>query len=137
MNTQDLISASFTRCDFHRLMGLELETIEPGRVRVWVRYKPELDQGMGIMHGGVYAVAMDAATYYAVLSHYGYKRPLPLTQEYKLNLVSSAKQEDIYADASLLHAGRTSAVAEAKIRSAAGKLLAAGMASFRIRQESK
>ncbi len=137
MSTEDFLTASFARCDFHRHMNLELEPIEPGRVRVWARHKPVFDQGMGIMHGGVYAVVMDAATYYAVLSHYGYQRPLPLTQEYKLNLVSSVVQEDIYADASLLHAGRSSAVAEAKIRSASGKLVAAGMASFRIRQENK
>jgi uncharacterized protein (TIGR00369 family) len=86
---------------------------------------------MGMLHGGVYAVLLDTATYFAALSHYGMvDGRLPLTQEYKINLLGSAKQEDVGAEAVLLRAGRTVAVAEAKIRTASGKLVAAGMASI-------
>ena len=92
-------------------------------------------QGMGMLHGGVFACVLDSATYYAALSHYGLVDKLPLTQEYKINLLSTARQEDIYALAQLLRAGRTVAVAEAKLYTATGKLVAAGMASFLIPPE--
>ncbi len=128
----DYLYKTFALCPFHQHMSLELEVVEKGTVRVWVRYKPELNQAMGIFHGGVFAATLDAATYYAALSHYGRSGRLPLTQEYKINLLGSAREEDIVATATLLKAGRSVAVAEAKLHSAAGKLLAAGMASFII-----
>jgi uncharacterized protein (TIGR00369 family) len=130
---RDFLQKTFAKCRFHQHLSFELEVVEKGRVNVLVRYKPELDQGMGFLHGGVYASALDTATYYAALSHYGRSDKLPLTQEYKINLLASARAEDIRVEATLLKAGRTVAVAEARIYGASGKLLAAGMASFMIR----
>lgn len=129
----EFLQATFRMCAFHRHLGLELEVLGPGKVNVRARYRPELDQGMGLLHGGVYAATVDSATYYAILSHYGSTGKLPLTQEYKLNLLASARGEDIVATAETLKAGRTVAVAEAKVRTASGKLVAVGLASFLIR----
>jgi uncharacterized protein (TIGR00369 family) len=130
----EFLQATFGMCSFHKHMNFELEVISFGKVNVWARYRPELDQAMGLLHGGVYASAVDSATYYAVLSHYGRTGTLPLTQEYKVNLLSSAKAEDLCATAEVLKAGKTVAVAEAKVRTASGKLVAVGLASFLIRQ---
>jgi uncharacterized protein (TIGR00369 family) len=127
------LARTFEACPFHRHMNLELEVLGSGKVAVIARYKPELDQGMGILHGGVFAAALDTATYYAVLSHYGRSGKLPLTQEYKLNLLAPAQKEDIRAVAELVKAGRSVAVAEAKVFTLSGKLCAAGMASMLIR----
>jgi len=126
------LQETFRRCRFHQHMRLELEVIERGKVAVFVRHGPELDQAMGFLHGGVYAVALDTATYYAALSHYGRAGRLPLTQEYKINLIATAREEDLRAEAVLIKAGRRVAVAEAKIHTASGKLVAAGMASFLV-----
>ena len=130
---RDFLQKSFAACRFHRHLFLELEVVEKGKVTVFVRHHPELDQAMGSLHGGVYAAALDAATYYAALSHYGRSGKLPLTQEYKINLLAGAREEDLRVEAALLKAGRTVAVAEARIYGAGDKLLAAGMASFVIR----
>jgi uncharacterized protein (TIGR00369 family) len=97
----DYLHKTFELCPFHRHMSLELEIVGKGAVRVWVRYKPELNQAMGIFHGGVFAAALDAATYYAALSHYGRSGRLPLTQEYKINLLGSYREEDIVVTATL------------------------------------
>ena len=130
---RERMELSFRLCRFHQHLNFELEILEKGKVRVWVRYKPELDQAMGLLHGGVFAAALDAATYYAALSQYGFSDKLPLTQEYKINLLSTAKQEDVYVEAITLRAGRQVAVVEAKIYTASGSLVAAGMASFLVR----
>jgi uncharacterized protein (TIGR00369 family) len=130
----EFLQATFGMCAFHKHMNFELEVISLGKVNVWARYRPELDQAMGLLHGGVYASAVDSATYYAVLSHYGRTGTLPLTQEYKVNLLSSAKAEDLCATAEVLKAGKTVAVAEAKVRTASRKVVAVGLASFLIRQ---
>ena len=127
------LQATFKHCPFHEHMSLELEIVKKGEVRVTARYKPALDQAMGMLHGGVFAVLLDTATYYAALSHYGRSDKLPLTQEYKINLLSTATKEDVIATATLLRAGRSVAVAEAKLHTASGKLVAAGMASMLVR----
>src|SRR5262245_36888706 len=130
---RERMEQSFKHCRFHQHLGFELEIMEKGKVRVWVRYSQELEQPMGLLHGGVFAAALDAATYYAAISHYGFSTKLPLTQEYKINLLSTAKQEDVYVEAVLLRAGRQVAVVEAKVYTASGTMVAAGMASFLIR----
>jgi uncharacterized protein (TIGR00369 family) len=130
----EFLQATFGMCAFHKHMGFELEVIGLGKVNVWARYRPELDQAMGLLHGGVYAAAVDSSTYYAALSHYGRSGTLPLTLEYKLNLLASAKAEDLCATAEVLKAGKRVAVAESKVRTASGKLVAVGLASFSIRE---
>lgn len=130
---ESFLQATFARCRFHPHMGLELTVVKKGEVRVRAKYKPELDQAMGFLHGGVFAVLLDTSTYYAALSHYGSSDRLPLTQEYKINLLSTAKEEDVIATAVLLRAGRSVAVAEAKLHNEGGKLLAVGLASLLIR----
>jgi 1,4-dihydroxy-2-naphthoyl-CoA hydrolase len=130
---EEFLQITFKHCRFHAHMGLELEVVSKGEVRVRAPYKRELDQGMGYLHGGVFSVLLDTATYYAALSHYGRSGQLPLTQELKINLIATAKEEDVTATAKLLHAGRSVAVAEAKLHTAAGKLVAAGLASMLVR----
>ena len=90
----EFLQGAFAACSFHRHLGLELEVIDAGKVCVRARHRPELEQAMGMLHGGVYAATLDTATYFAVLSHYGRTGKLPLTQEYKLNLLSSVRDED-------------------------------------------
>ncbi len=125
------LHATFKHCRFHLHLGFELVPVRRGKVEVVARYKPDLDQGMGFIHGGVYAALLDTATYYSALSHYGRSGRLPLTSEYKINLLSTARQQDVRAVAEVLKAGRTVAVAEAKLYAGdPGKLVAAGMASF-------
>jgi uncharacterized protein (TIGR00369 family) len=133
----EFLRKTFALCRFHRHLGFELKPLAKGRVEVIARYSADLDQGMGFLHGGVYASLLDTATYYAALSHYGRAGRLPLTQEYKVNLLSPAKQEDVTAVAEVVKTGRLVAVAEAKLRSASGKLVAVGMASFLIPPEAR
>lgn len=130
----EFLQQTFELCRFHKHLGLTLHPLERGHVEVTASYRGELDQAMGFIHGGVFAALLDTATYYAALSHYGSSGRLPLTQECKLNLLATARHEDLLADARLLKAGRSVAVAEAKIYGADRKLLAAGMASLLIPQ---
>ncbi|MCC6558258.1 MAG: PaaI family thioesterase [Polyangiaceae bacterium] len=129
---QEFLQSAFRSCPFHKHLDLELVVIGKGKVEVIVYYRPELDHAAGVLHGGVFGAALDTSTYYAALSHYGPTGRFPMTQEYKINLLSPARQENICAVAEVLKAGKTTAVAQAKIFAASGKLVAAGMASFII-----
>jgi acyl-CoA thioesterase len=114
-------------------MKKSLEVIEPGRVKVRLSYFKDLDQAMGMLHGGVYAALLDTASYYAAVSAYQTSGKLPLTQEYKINLLTSVSGEDLVADSRVVKSGKRVAVVETKIHSDSGKLAAVGLTSLIIR----
>lgn len=127
------LQQTFAACRFHNYLRKSLEVIEPGWVRVRLSYFEDLDQAMGMLHGGVYAALLDTASYYAALSTYQPAGKLPLTQEYKINLLASVEGEDLIAESRVLKAGKRLAVVETKIRSASDTLVAVGLTSLVIR----
>jgi len=129
----DLLQQTFEACRFHQYLKKTLEVIEPGHVKVRLAYFDDLTQAMGMLHGGVYAALLDTASYYAALSVYGPTGKLPLTQEYKINLLASVEQEDLIAESQVVKAGKRTAVVETKIRSASDTLVAIGLTSLQIR----
>ena len=70
---------------------------------------------------------------YAALSAYQSQGKLPLTQEYKINLLASVEREDLIAESKVLKAGKLQAVVETKIHSASDTLVAVGLTSLVIR----
>jgi uncharacterized protein (TIGR00369 family) len=130
---ENFLQQTFEACNFHRYLHKSLEVLGPGKVRVRLAYFPELDQAMGMLHGGVYAALLDTASYYAALSVYGPSGRLPLTQEYKINLLASASEEDLIATSEVIKAGKRSAVVETRIHSASDTLVAIGLTSLQIR----
>ncbi len=127
------LQQTFKACRFHEFLHKSLEVVEAGWVRVRLSYFEDLDQAMGMLHGRVYAALLDTASYYAALSTYHQSGKLPLTQEYKINLLASVTGEDIIAESKILKAGKRLAVVETKIHSASGTLVAVGLTSLVIR----
>ena len=124
---------TFEACRFHRYMHKTLEVVEPGWVKVRLSYFEDLDQAMGMLHGGVYAALLDTSSYYAALSAYQSSGKLPLTQEYKINLLASAQGEALVAESKILKAGKRVAVVETRIHSESDVLVAVGLTSLVIR----
>ncbi len=127
------LQQTFEACRFHSYLRKSLEVVEPGWVKVRLSYFEDLDQAMGMLHGGVYAALLDTASYYAALSAYQPAGKLPLTQEYKINLLASAQREDLVAESRVLKAGKRLAVVETKIHSASDVLVAVGLTSLVVR----
>jgi len=46
---------------FQKVLGMEFESIEPHRVVAWVDLGPEHHTPWGVVHGGVYAAAIETA----------------------------------------------------------------------------
>ncbi|MCC6213030.1 MAG: PaaI family thioesterase [Burkholderiales bacterium] len=109
------------------LIGMKLVEVEPGRA-VWEvtpgerHYNP-----IGTVHAGVTATLLDSAMACAVHSS------IPLgkgytTLEFKLNLVSAVtiKSGALRAIGNVVHLGKSTATAEARLVDGAGKLYAHG-----------
>jgi uncharacterized protein (TIGR00369 family) len=52
---------------FAKFLGIQLESIEPGRATMSLQIREELKQNAGIVHGGVVASLIDSATAFAIL----------------------------------------------------------------------
>lgn len=52
---------------FAKLLGIQVDSIEPGRVTMSLEIREELKQNAGVVHGGVVASLIDSATAFAIL----------------------------------------------------------------------
>ena len=52
---------------FAKLLGLELDTIEPGLAVMSLRIRQELKQNSGVVHGGAIASLIDTAMAFAII----------------------------------------------------------------------
>ena len=109
------------------LIGMKLAEVEPGRA-VWELEPAEQHYNpIGVVHAGIAATLLDSAMACAVHS------TIPLgkgytTLEFKINLVSAVttKTGVLRAIGKVVHGGRQTATAEARLEDAAGKLYAHG-----------
>lgn len=59
--TSEEIEAFEGRTEFMRVVGLHFSEVSKDRVRGWIDLGPQHHQPMGIVHGGVYAAAIEGA----------------------------------------------------------------------------
>jgi uncharacterized protein (TIGR00369 family) len=109
------------------LIGMELLEVAPGRVVFGFTPAEHLYNPIGAVAGGVTALVMDSALGCAVHT------ALPdgsayTTAEFSINLVRSITIDSgpLRCEATVLHAGRRAATAEAKVLDASGRLYAHG-----------
>ncbi|MEX2221124.1 MAG: PaaI family thioesterase [Candidatus Rokuibacteriota bacterium] len=119
---------------FWRHLGVEVETVREGWVRLRVPVRDELRNAAGApVHGGVYAALTDMAVGGALATmHEGSAGGVgQTTLDMNVSFIGSS-DGDVFAEGRILQRGRTIAFGEATITDAAGKLLAAGRATYMI-----
>ena len=120
---------------FPRLLGIEIDSVEPGRARLSVEIRKELLQLQGIMHGGAIATLIDTAVAFAIV---GASEPDArfTTVELKVNYLSPIREGRVVADARLVRDGRRIVVADCDVFDANGRLAAKGLLTY-IRLEKR
>jgi uncharacterized protein (TIGR00369 family) len=118
-----------------RLMGLELVTVEDGRVVFAATPGEQHYNPIGVVHGGLAATLLDSAIGCALQT----KAPpgfFYTTIELKVNYVRPllAGMGRVFGEATVLHAGRQTALAEARVVDANGKLYAHATSSCMLIQ---
>lgn len=99
---------------FLRLLGVEAVSIEAGRVVSRVVIREELHQQNGYVHAGVLGTLADHTAGAAAGTLLGEDR-MPLTAEYKVNLLRPATGVALVCEATVLKAGRVLTVAESEV----------------------
>ncbi len=115
-----------------RMLGMRLTEAEEGRAVVVMECGEEMLNHQGVVHGGFVGALADSAMGSAMAT------VLPegeghVSFDLKLNLISPARPGDVVrAEARVLHLGRRTGVAEARLEAPGGRLVATSTASFAV-----
>lgn len=132
---EETIRKKFESNHFPRLVGIEIDSIEPGRARLSLEVREELLQLQGVMHGGAIATLIDTAVAFAII---GASEPDDrfTTVEMKVNYLAPIREGRVVADARLIRDGRRIVVADCDLFDSKGRLAAKGLLTY-IRLEKQ
>lgn len=117
------VRASFERQAVMRLIGAQLESVEPGAVTIVMQHRPELTQQHGFVHAGIVATALDSACGYAASTLMPADAGV-LTIEFKVNLLAPARGPAFRFEGRVTKAGRTISVVDGRALQGGSELFA-------------
>lgn len=124
----------FASSAFSKDQALELISASHGKARVRMRAGSRHTQGLDRVHGGVVTALADTAATFAAYSAVGASDHV-LTASLAVSFTAGAGAGEILtADAEVVHAGRTTVVAEVEVRAGGRRRLGSGIFTM-IRRE--
>ena len=120
---------------FPTLIGIEKEEIRTDYCRLRLRYRPELNQPAGVVHGGALATLVDTVVVPAVGAVYE-QRPVLLTISMNLNYLAAVREQDAIAEGWVERRGRSTVFCRAEVRDAAGELAVTASLVYAVRLPS-
>ena len=108
------IKEGFALQSIMRLIGAELNLVEPGIVEIALPYRSDLAQQHGYLHAGIVTTIADSAAGYAAYSLMPPGAEV-LSVEFKVNLLRPARGKSFLARADVIKPGRTLTVARADV----------------------
>ena len=106
------------------LLGVEIDEIEAGHVRMHLSLRPELLAPNGYLHAGTVVALADSACGYGCIASLHEGATGFATIELKTNFLATALEGTVRAESKLVHGGRTTQVWDATISDEQGKTLA-------------
>jgi 1,4-dihydroxy-2-naphthoyl-CoA hydrolase len=106
------------------LIGIEVDEIEPGRVRMHLALRDELLAPNGYLHAATVVALADSACGYGCIASLPDRAIGFTTIELKTNFFGTALEGTIVCESELVHGGRTTQVWDATVTNDAGKKLA-------------
>ena len=117
---------------FPTFVGLVLEEVRRDYARMRLPYRSELNQPVGVVHGGAIATLIDTVVVPAVGS--GYDAPIdPLTLSMTVNYVGAVVAEDAVAEAWVERRGRTTVFSRVEVRTVSRGLAATATLIYTVR----
>ena len=113
------VRESFARQRVMGTIGARLSRVAPGEVDLELPWREDLTQQDGFLHAGVVTAVLDSACGYAAFSLMPSDAAV-LSVEFKVNLLSPAREGMLQARARVIRAGRTLSVCTADAHVPAG-----------------
>jgi acyl-CoA thioesterase len=114
---------------FNALLGVRVKELHDDGLTIECAVRPDLRNGMGVVHGGVTASLADAAVGIALARQSAGERPAT-TVELKVNYLRPAGTGKLRARAHLLKSGGRLAVGRADIRDDGDNLIATALVTY-------
>jgi uncharacterized protein (TIGR00369 family) len=114
------VRASFARQAMMATLGMELVSVERGRVELAMRHDARFTQQHGFLHAGAVAAALDSACGYAAFSVMPPEAAV-LTVAYSINLLAPAAGERFTMTGTVVRAGRTLVVCRGEAPAGKGR----------------
>ncbi len=114
---------------FARLIGLELEHVEPGLAVMSLAIRDDLKQNNGVVHGGAIASLIDTATAFAIILLLA-EDERTTTVDLTINYLRPLRTGRATATARVLRAGRRVVVVSADISDDDKNLTATALSSY-------
>jgi uncharacterized protein (TIGR00369 family) len=133
---RERIASRWASDPFLRLLGIEVESFEPGRATLKMPVTEKvLNGGHGVLHGGVVSTLIDCAI--AVALHSANLAAAEgsvgqTTTDLNVSFLAGAREGPITAEGRLVRRGGTLAVGEATVRDGNGATVAVGRGTFMI-----
>jgi uncharacterized protein (TIGR00369 family) len=106
-------SATFSRQQAMRTLGISIARLEPGEVDLAMAYSPDFTQQNGFVHAGVITAGLDTACGIAAFTLMPAGSDI-LTVEFKTNLLAPAAGTRFFFRAIVVKPGRTLTICDAR-----------------------
>jgi uncharacterized protein (TIGR00369 family) len=106
------------------LLGIQIDEVEHGRVRMRLPLRPELLAPNGYLHAGTVVALADSSCGYGCIASLPPEATGFTTIELKTNFLATALDGMLACESKLVHGGRTTQVWDATVTDEAGKTLA-------------
>jgi uncharacterized protein (TIGR00369 family) len=106
------------------LLGIQIDEIEEGHVRMHLPLRPELLAPNGYLHAGTVVALADSACGYGCIASLPDGASGFTTIELKTNFLATVLEGTLLVESRRVHAGRTTQVWDATVSSEDGKTLA-------------
>jgi len=106
------------------LLGIEIDEIEVGHVRMHLALRPELLAPNGYLHAGTVVTLADSACGYGCIASLPVGATGFTTIELKTNFLGTVLEGTLSCESRRVHGGRTTQVWDAVVTDEAGKTLA-------------
>jgi acyl-CoA thioesterase len=116
---------------YYRLLQIRLEEIDAGFARFRMPFRQELMQAYGVAHGGAIASLADTAVAFALMTLIQPGERVT-TVEMKINFLSPVTEGELIGESRILQKGKRLALADMEVKDENGKLIAKGLATYRI-----
>jgi len=129
---EDVMKEKMSQAPYPAFLGMVLEEVRKDYSRMRIRYKPELNQPAGVLHGGAVMSLIDTAVVNAILSGVEQLPDQLLSIDIHTHFLSMVREEDCIAEAEVRHRGRKIVFLNVEVRTASGKLVADGAVSYKV-----
>lgn len=108
---------------FNAWLGIEAMAVGAREVRLRMPWRPELEGGKGMTHGGIFACMVDIAAFAMLLAARGGAGP---TIDLRVDFHRNALGGEFLITSRLVRAGSRIATVDVRVEDAGGQLLASG-----------